>query len=273
MNRVSVVVPTYNQSKYLPACLDSLWFQDYKNIEIIVINDGSTDSTHEVLENYQTRLNSEQVSYASYYDETNDSVQRTFHQRYPKDGRTLKVIELEKNQGLATALNLGFRKCTGDYCTYIPSDDICFPTMINELSSALEKNDADFAYGDMFIVDDGGSILREFELPDYSFKRCFQDWYLCGLAKLYRRNLHQKFGFYDEALLAHDVELYLRFAMNGAKFVHVPKVLMAVRDHGPERQIDIHSPTNWSRLIDECKELVRKARQFSNSSSSFLGEK
>jgi len=264
MNRVSVVVPTYNQSQYLPACLDSLWFQDYEDIEIIVVNDGSTDDTHEVLNKYQIRLNNERVSYASNYDETNDSVQRVFHERYPKDGRVLKVIELETNQGLATALNMGFRTCTGVYSTYIPSDDICYPAMINELTSALEKSGADFAYGDMFIVDDGGNILRQFELPDYSFKQCFQNWYLCGLAKLYKHNLHQKFGFYDENLLAHDVELYLRFAMNGAKFVHVTKVLMAVRDHGPKRQIDIHSPTSWSRLIEECKEQVRKARHFSN---------
>jgi glycosyltransferase involved in cell wall biosynthesis len=263
MNRVSVIVPTYNQSQYLPACIDSLWFQDYSDIEIIVINDGSSDDTLEVLKKYQQRISNERVSYASYYDEANDSVQRVHHDRYPQKGRVLKVIELEKNQGLAAALNLGFKTCTGVYCTYIPSDDICYPAMINELISALEKNGADFAYGDMFIVDDNGNILREFDLPDYSFEKCFQNWYLCGLAKLYKKNLHQKFGFYDENLLAHDVELYLRFAMNGAKFVHVPRVLMAVRDHGPKRQIDIHSPENWNRLIDECKEQVRKARQFS----------
>lgn len=165
-------------------------------------------------------------------------------------------------------INMGFRTCTGVYCTYIASDDICYPTMLSELASALEKSGADFAYGDMFIVDDTGNILRKFELPDYSFKQCFQNWYLCGVARLYRKELHQKFGFYDESLLAHDVELYLRFAINGAKFEHVPRVLMAVRDHGPERLIDIHSPTNWSRLIEECKEQVRKARRFSDSMST-----
>jgi glycosyltransferase involved in cell wall biosynthesis len=261
MNRVSVVVPTYNQSQYLPACLDSLWFQDYKDIEIIVINDGSTDDTHEVLKTYQTRLKNDRVSYAGYYDETDESVQRVFHERYPKDGRLLKVIEFETNRGLATALNMGFRACIGVYCTYIPSDDICYPSMLSELASVLEKSGADFAFGDMFIVDDFGNILRKFELPDYSFKDCFQNWYLCGLAKLYRKELHQKFGYYDEKLLAHDVELYLRFAMQGAHFVHVPQVLLAVRDHERGRQVGIHSPQNWSRLIEECKELVKVARR------------
>lgn len=261
MQKVSVIVPTYNQSRYLLACLDSLWFQDYQDIEIMVINDGSTDNTHEALKAYQDRLNNDRVSYAGYYDEKDDSVQRVFHDRYPKAGRSIKLIEFESNRGLATALNVGFRECTGSYCTYIPSDDICYPTMLSELVTALENTEADFAYGDMFIVDDAGNILRKFELPEYSFKECFQNWYLCGLAKLYRKELHQKYGYYDENLLAHDVELYLRFAINGAKFVHVPKVLMAVRDHGPERQVDIHSPENWGRLIEECKKLARWARQ------------
>jgi glycosyltransferase involved in cell wall biosynthesis len=265
MQKVSIVVPTYNQSRYLPACLDSLWFQDYPEVEIIVINDGSTDDTHEVLDEYQYRLNNDCVSYASYYDDNDNSVQRTFHERYPKTGRKIKIIEFESNRGLATALNVGFRACTGGYCTYIPSDDICYPTMLSELVTALENTEADFAYGDMFIVDDAGNILRKFELPEYSFKACFQKWYLCGLAKLYRKELHHRYGFYDENLLAHDVELFLRFAINGAKFVHVPRVLMAVRDHGPERQVDIHSPENWGRLIEECKELVCRARQVPNS--------
>ena len=56
----------------------------------------------------------------------------------------------------------------------------------------------------MFIVDDQGRIIRQFQLPDYSFESCFQDWYLCGVAKLYRRALHERWGYYDEKLLAPD---------------------------------------------------------------------
>ena len=81
MRKVSVVVATFNQSRYVLACLDSLWFQDYPEVEIIVINDGSTDNTHEVLEEYQYRLNNDRVSYAGYYDEKDNSVQRVFHDR------------------------------------------------------------------------------------------------------------------------------------------------------------------------------------------------
>lgn len=164
--------------------------------------------------------------------------------------------------GLASALNTGIKNCRGSYCTYVPSDDYCFPSMISDMVQALESSHTDFVYADMFIVDDGGEILRKFSLPDYSFQRCFADWYLCGVAKLYKRSLHEQFGYYNENLLAHDHELFLRFAMQGARFCHIPRVLMAVRDHSREREIDIHSPDNWRRLLEESKALVREAREF-----------
>lgn len=268
MKRVSVVVPTYNQSRYLSTCLDSIWFQDYGDIEIVVVNDGSTDDTLDVLERYQEAVAHDRASFARFYDEETDEVLRRHHDRYPKEGRSLKVIDHGTNLGLSSTLNTGFRACSGVYCTYVPSDNLCYPTMIADLLAPLADGDADFTYADMLVFQDDGRILRRFSLPDYSFRVCFEDWYFCGVAKLYRRDLHDLWGYYDESLLAHDVELYLRFAINGAKFEHVPRVLMAVRDHGPERLIDIHSPTNWSRLIEECKEQVRKARRFSDSMST-----
>lgn len=114
----------------------------------------------------------------------------------------------------------------------------------------------------MHIVDDAMHVLRHFKLPDYSFQACFGDWYLCGVCKLYERSLHERFGDYDEALLAHDHELFQRFAMGGATFTHVPRALMAVRDHPHDRQVDIHAPTNWNRLLEESKVLVGQARDY-----------
>lgn len=263
MKKVSVIVPTYNQASYLPTCLDSIWFQNYEDFEIIVVNDGSTDNTKEVLEHYQNDVARDQASYASLFDEGRNELIRIFHDRYQKTGRHLIIIEHGQNKGLATALNSGFKACRGEYCTYIPSDDICYPSMFSEFVRAIEENGADFVYGDMFIVDEHDRIVRKFELPDYSFERCFTDWYLCGVAKLYKRSLHDKWGFYDERLLAHDHELYLRFAMNGTQFYHLPRTVMAVREHGPRRNVDIHSPNNWDRLMEESKELVRVARRFS----------
>jgi glycosyltransferase involved in cell wall biosynthesis len=264
--QVSVVVPTFNQGRYLAACLDALWFQTCAELEIVVVNDGSTDGTQDALAAYLDGLGSDTASYASRYDERANVLARVTHERYPKAGRRIKVVTHEKNLGLAAALNSGFRAASGVYCTYVPSDDIAYPPMIEELANELTRQNADFAYADMLIVTDEGRILRRFSLPEYSFARCFADWYLCGDAKLYRRALHDAFGYYDTALLAHDHDLFLRFAMGGAAFTHVAEPLLAKRDHAGARAVDIHAPANWSRLIEESKALVLAARKHLSAS-------
>jgi glycosyltransferase involved in cell wall biosynthesis len=258
---VSVVVPAYNQARYLAACLDSLWFQDHAPLEIVVVNDGSTDETAEVLAEYARRVEADEASFASFYDPGLNVLERVRHPRYPKKGRSLKIITHGSNRGLAATLNDGVRAASGEAVTYVPCDDWCMPHMFTELVRALDETPADFAYADMLIVSDAFQVVRRFDLPDYSFGRSFADWYLCGDAKLYRASLHERFGFYDEALLAHDHDLFLRFAMGGARFTHVAKALFAKRDHAGGREVDIHAPANWSRLIGESKRLALAARE------------
>ena len=65
---VSIIVPTYNQAQYLAVCLDSIWFQDYPDLEIILVNDGSTDGTAGVIAAFERALAEDTVSFASYYD-------------------------------------------------------------------------------------------------------------------------------------------------------------------------------------------------------------
>jgi hypothetical protein len=133
--------------------------------------------------------------------------------------------------------------------------------MISEMVAILDADLADFVYSDMFIVDDGCRILREFRLPEYSFKESFCSWYFCGVATLYRKNLHDRFGYYDESAAADDHECYLRFAQNGARFYHIPKVLYSVRSH-IDRNVGLHAPDRYERLLQHSKQLVREARQW-----------
>ena len=261
MDRISIVVPTYNQARYLPMCLDSIWFQDYPDIEIVIVDDGSTDGTAEVLERYLAALAEEKTSFASNYDENLGVVERTWHLRYPAEGRRVVHLANEANQGLSRTLNNGFRACTGTYCTFIASDDMLLPSMASTLHAALVENDADFAYADMHIVDDDGRILRRFALPDYTFEDAFCRWYLCGICKLYKRGLHERLGYFDPEVVSQDHEMYLRFAMNGARFVHVPKVLASVRVHDRDRKVDNHSPEKESRQFQDSMRLVRMARE------------
>lgn len=256
---VSIVVPTYNQAEYLPACLDSIMFQDYPNLEIIVVADPSPDETSQVLADFARAVAEDEVSYASNFNEAADQVERTVHKRYPQVGRKLVIMENPERLGHTASYNKGFRACTGIYCTYVASDDVILPQMVSIMAHLLHNDQADFVYSDMHVFDDAGRILREFKFPDYSFQACFGDWYLCGVSKLYRRELHEKYGYFEEDHTANDHECYQRFAINGARFLHVPMVLYRVRTHeGRER--DVHNSSSWKKLIDESKELVRQAR-------------
>ncbi len=256
---VSMIVPTYNQGHYLGPCLDSIWFQDYPNLEIIVVNDCSTDNTHDVIEDFVARVETDEVSFASSYNEEADEIVRTRHPRYAKEGRTLTVLHNEQNMGSTRTYNRGFHAATGEYCTYIASDDVCHPQMISELVAPLDADEADFTYSDMFVFDDQGRILREFKVPDYSFEACFTQWYLCGVSKLYRRKLHEILGWYNNDFLGNDHEMYLRFALDGVRFKHIAKTLYSVRTHDG-REENVHSSSNWAKLLEESKSLVKKAR-------------
>ena len=89
---VSVIVPVYNVEKYLEQCLDSIVHQTLKEIEIIVVNDGSTDSSPEIIREYELK--------------------------YPQ----VKVIH-QKNKGLSGARNSGLKLARGEYIGYVDSDD------------------------------------------------------------------------------------------------------------------------------------------------------
>lgn len=258
--RVSVIVPTYNQVQYLGACLDSIWFQEYADIEIVVVYEDASDGTHEFLRDYAQAVRDETASFASRYDEVADTVTRSVHPRWPQEGRELVLLRNPERRGSTWAYNRGFAAATGEYVTYVASDDICHPRMLAELAAPLAADLADFVYSDMFVMDDAGRILRRFSLPGYDFAASFGEWYLCGVAKLYRRSLIERFGPMDESFIANDHEQYLRFALGGARFLHLPTVLYSVRSH-EGRAVDVHSAENRDRLLAESKALVRKARQ------------
>ena len=110
--KVSVIIPVYNIEKYIKRCLDSVLNQTYSNLEVICVNDGSTDSSLEILKEYEK-----------------------------KDGR-IKVVSKE-NKGVSAARNLGIKEATGEYITFIDGDDFVELNMIQDMVNILEENDAD----------------------------------------------------------------------------------------------------------------------------------
>lgn len=117
--KISVIIPTYNNGKYLQQCLDSVSHQTYRNLEIIVVDDGSTDDTQEILEHCREK----------------DHRLRVFYQ---------------ENKGVGVARNVGLSMASGDYIAFIDSDDWVNKDYLQKLYVTLKKHDADVAVTNYF---------------------------------------------------------------------------------------------------------------------------
>lgn len=135
MELISIIVPVYNVEKYLDECIKSLLHQTYSNVEIILVNDGSKDSSGEMCNNWAL-----------------------------KDNR-IKVIHKE-NEGLGLARNTGLDYITGKYVTFIDSDDYADSDLIESLYNAIKENNADTCIGGFKRVDElGNNLYKESYTP------------------------------------------------------------------------------------------------------------
>lgn len=132
---VLIIVPAYNVEPYLKKCLDSIQNQTYKNLEVILIDDGSSDGTSNICDLYVN-----------------------------KDKR-FKVIHKE-NQGLSLARNSGLDVMSGEYVTFVDSDDYIHPRLVEDCVQAVEENDADIVIFNIIDVKNGRENLREMN-PHY----------------------------------------------------------------------------------------------------------
>jgi len=259
LKKVSIIIPTFNQIKYLPACVDHCLFQTYANLEIIIVDGGSTDCTKEYLGGVEQGIATRTCEPVIEMDEEGEIVRKEIR-AYPPC-REIAICTFDEDIGATRTYNEGLARANGEYCTYIVGDDLPHPHMIEELVSALESTEADFVYSDMNVVDDQGRIVRQMKAPDYSFEACLARWYHLGVSHLYRTELHYRVGLMDERYqAANDYDHYLRFAMAGARFYHLPKVLYSVRHHGMGRQTGQHTPSRYANLLEESKVCARRAR-------------
>lgn len=197
---VSVIVPVYNTAKYLPSCLDSIINQTYQNLEILCINDGSTDNSAKILQNYAK-----------------------------KDSR-IKIIT-QKNQGLSSARNTGLKHVTGKYITFIDSDDEIEPSMISELLNAIIKTGSDISVCSMKETYPNGKVKifpHDLNQKTYSTKHALkamlkeENFNLTATMKLYKANIIKNLKF-PIGKLHEDVGFTYEAIMRAKKITFVPK--------------------------------------------------
>ncbi len=193
-NLISVIIPVYNVAAYLPQCLDSVLNQDHKDLEVILIDDGSTDASGSICDEYAAK----------------DSRVRVIHQ---------------KNGGGAAAKNAGLRVATGEYLSFVDSDDYLEPQVYGRMLSVLKEAEADiavFSYRDVYPSRTEEQHLQESGTvesgTDY-LKRFLKGW-TCALLwnKLYRREVFNGI-FFEEGHKIDDEYFTYQGVMNARKVV------------------------------------------------------
>ena len=221
---VSIVIPLYNGSNYVEEALKSALAQTYENIEIVVVNDGSTD----------------------------EGAGKAICDRYAD-----RIVYFEKeNGGCASALNYGIRHAKGEFISWLSHDDLYEPTKVEKQvlmyeRYALNRENTIVSSVDTLIDSDGKKILhpKRKDTGIYLAEKAF--YYIlfracpngCGL--LIPKGLFEQHGYFDEGMrFVLDWNLWLKFALGGVDFYFDDEVLVSNRVHSMQvrvKQRELHS--------------------------------
>ena len=201
---LSVVMSVYNGEKYLDEAIQSILNQTYKDFEFIIINDGSTDNSLEIIKKYKNQ-----------------------------DERIILINR--ENKGLITSLNQGIEKTKGKYIARMDADDISLPQRFEKQIQLMEKDSLDICGGDYLSIDSDGSLLSLNLTP----KGCA----LCTLSLVSKvpfahPTVMIRKEFLDKNVLkygqsdykkAEDLDLWIRMYEKGAKFSNVDDIIFKYR--------------------------------------------
>lgn len=202
--KVSIIIPAYNCEKYIRRCLDSVIEQEGAEKEIIVINDGSTDGTGEILDSYGDKI----------------------------------VLKTTENRGSSSARNTGIDMISGDYVMFLDSDDYLESGAIARLSDIISKTEADiikFRY--RLIFPNGTSRVAENQFEEYDvidkkdFRTKIYPYFMSGIrlnsmcVGIYRSNLIKGHKFREDMQVAEDAVFALYAYTKASKAVIIPDIL------------------------------------------------
>jgi glycosyltransferase involved in cell wall biosynthesis len=226
---ISIIIPVYNREKLLGATLESLLAQTLSAVEIIVVDDGSTDGTVQVATEF---------------------------------GPKVRVIRQE-NRGPAAARNNGFRASTGEFIHFFDSDDIAVATKQEVQLKYLQDHSADIAFGPWikgvfserrFSPENG--VYQQNGLPDGDLvKSLLCNWSIVPHACLFRRSIIEKAGGFPEDLhVGEDQLMFLNCLLAGAKVVHTPESLELYRVENSDKitaspEGGIKRLVEWGRFL------------------------
>lgn len=219
--KVSIILPTYNGAKYLQLSIDSCLGQTYQDLELIVVDDGSTDDTPRIVESFS-------------------------------DDRIL-LVRHEDNRGLPASLNTGFSRCSGAYLSWTSDDNLFLPEAIQRMVDYLERNEKTaLVYADCHRIDAEGDVKGLIKQAGPKELYCYN---CVGTCFLYRREVYDALGNYREDLtLIEDHDYWLRASLK-FKLGKLDEVLYLCRAHeGSLTSKYAHTPF----MNDQVRKLRRK---------------
>jgi glycosyltransferase involved in cell wall biosynthesis len=201
--KISIVIPTYNRAGLISETIKSILEQSMKDFELLIIDDGSIDSTKEVIESF---LSDSRVKYF-----------------------------LKENGGEPSAVNYGWKIASGEYFAQINSDDPILPGLLEEMSDAMDQHaEAIVGYCDFNFIDENGLVIKSIRNPNWNFQQQLKN-FSCVAASpgtFYRKSKlsHWKDLRQYNYSYINDVAMLWDMALEG-DFIHVQKVLASWRQH------------------------------------------
>lgn len=197
---VSIVIPCFNQGRFLKQAIESALTQTYEPIEVVVVDDGSTDDTCDIASSYLPRI----------------------------------IYRFQQNRGHGAARNAGSLAATGEFLHFLDADDAIAPDVIERhLAYAEQHPDYDVFYGAWQSMDVDGNLGRLHKtraLGADPFHALLRNYLAPPACITVRRSLFERSGRFDERLTAsEDWDLWLKMAAAGAKFIKVPSSVSHIR--------------------------------------------
>ena len=226
---VSIVIPAYNHEKFLSQAIDSVLEQSYSNIEIIVIDDGSTDNTVDVLKSYGKNI----------------------------------YWQTQENIGQAKTLNKGWSTANGEILSYLSADDALEKYAVNESINVLNKNESVvLTYCDFNLIDEDSNIIKVSRRPEYSYFELVVNLNcIPGPGVFFKNSAFERAGYWNPAFKQMpDYEYWLRLGIAG-NFKRIPMILANFRVHKASQTFAIppvekaEEPVNIMTNYFNCKNI------------------
>jgi glycosyltransferase involved in cell wall biosynthesis len=236
---VSVVIPTYNRSSTLREAVLSVFNQSYRPIECIIVDDGSTDDTSDVV--------------------------RTFG-RLEYDGFSLRYI-YHSNSGAQVSRNIGTQCAAGEFIQYLDSDDLLYPDKLaHQVKFLLAHPEFDGIFGDWEIGSDEKKELKKAHASDDLYTQFLTDCCIANFSFLMRSQLVKKVGGWDPEIRRNqEIDFHIRCLLAGAKFCHEAFVTGLWRIHNNKR-------ISNSTSLDDVIYFYRKMEMLLSEKKMFTGD-